>query len=650
VKKIFFLLALIPLMLSAAMMTVNTLAELATGTWCGWCPYAYDGLEVMKDKYPVSDLVCIRYYNASGDLSNAEADARDDYYGVSGYPSCFFNGTVRVGGGGATTADGSRYDPVISKILMGDVTPFTIDVELDVGGGQATATATVRLHDDYSGAAPKLWIALTEDDIDEEITNATRRVVDAGDVSITGEGQDETMEETFTVEPGWTAGNLHAVAFLQIHSTKEILQVSSSYPQPDYHFRLNMEGPRIGRISTTSSFSTSFFITNVGLMSDDFTVTLDEAGLPSGWSADLTEPAMFTSTSLDPGAQASYAVEVDANGNPGQGVLVIRVSSGDGEEQEIPVHVLTNTADFNIVDDDVGKDYETYITAALDALGETYAVWDCSFGPFSLENLSAATTPVLIWCTGDDYETALEAGDQALLKSYLDGGGKLFLTGQNIGYHLAGPDSDWQSKTFYHDYIHANYIHFNAEDSSISGISGDPITAGMSFRIDGGDGASNQAFPSKIEPRDADATTIFEYSTGDVAGIRTESGVYKLVYLAFGYEAIDNAADRRDLLEKALDWLGSASSTDIEDVDLAVNPGLVIASISGDLVMASYRLPGSNGFLDVYDATGRRITSRKLTEPEGEVGLSLSHLPVGCYFLQLRTDYVIESLKMILVR
>ncbi|MBN2378603.1 Omp28-related outer membrane protein [candidate division WOR-3 bacterium] len=648
-KKSIVFLFFVPLFLSAGMIPVNVLAELATGTWCGWCPYAYDGLEVMKSRYPASDFVCMRYYNNSGDLSNPEADSRDNYYNVTGYPSCFFNGTVKVTGGGETTADGSRYDPVVSGLLMGETTPFGIEVGLDVGGGKATATATVKLHDGYSGTEPKLWIGLTEDDIGGEITNVTRRIVDAGNATITAEGSEQVFEETFDVEQGWNSGNLHAVAFLQINSTKEILQVGSSYPKPDYHFRLNMAGSRIERIAPSGTFSTSFFVTNVGNLSDEFTVSLDDTGLPSGWSADLVEPVAYSSVTLDPGAKADYMIEVNPNGNSGDGELIIEVSSGNEEEQQIPVHILTNTADYIVIDDDVGADYDEYLAASLDVMGAYYAVWDCSYGAFNLDNLSPTKTPVLIWCTGDDYVTTLNTEDQDLLASYLDAGGKLFLTGQNIGYNLSGPDSDWESKMFYNDYIHANYIHFNSENTSISGVAGDPITNGMSFNIEGGDGANNQDNPSKISPYDASATAIFKYSTGDIAAIRTEAGSYKIVYLAFGFEGIDNASSRNDLLEKALDWLGPASSTGVTEQEQVISSVFEISTIGNGYISASYILPSPRGQLDIYDALGCWITGIELNTAKGEARLNLSGMPTGCYFVQLKSCGNTLSRKVVLL-
>ena len=46
---------------------------------------------------------------------------------------------------------------------------------------------------------------------------------------------------------------------------------------------------------------------------------------------------------------------------------------------------------------------------------------------------------------------------------------------------------------------------------------------------------------------------------GDVgsctAGLRVDTGTYKVVYFAFGFEAINSAADRQAVMERVLNWL-----------------------------------------------------------------------------------------------
>ena len=112
---------------------------------------------------------------------------------------------------------------------------------------------------------------------------------------------------------------------------------------------------------------------------------------------------------------------------------------------------------------------------------------------------------------------------------------------------------------WYHDYLHASYVRDDTNIYYLDGVAGDPITDGLDLHIQGGDGANNQEYPDAIAPYDSDATTIFSYRgssyTGGIRSIDATSGA-RVVYLGFGFEAIDNAQDRADLLGAALDWLG----------------------------------------------------------------------------------------------
>lgn len=651
-KKIVLLAVFLPLVMAAGLRPLNVIAEDATATWCGYCPQAYAGLEIMKGSYPVPDFVAVRYYATSGDYGSEETDGRIAYYGITGYPTVVFNGAEKVVGGGDATADGSRYDPVVSSMLAKG-SPFWVTVDLSIAANKATVTGKVELFGNYSGASPKLRVVLTEDDVTADHTNLTRRVVTSDDVTITNEGQEQTFEEVFDIDAGWNAGKLHAVAFLQIDGTKEVLQSASTYPLPDYHCRLTAPS-RITRLASAGTFTSTFYITNVGSKSDQFTVTLDKSKLPSGWSAQLAEPVTKGTVTLASGEGAEYQIQIKPNGNTGQGDAVVKVSSASGgEEQELSFRVITNDVDVNLVDDDGGEEFENYFTASLDGIGKTYGVWDVGLSEFDLANLAADKAPVIVWSCGWSFPS-LTKDDRDLLKFYLDHGGKLFLTGQDIGWDLCDGDSEdatADAKQFYNNYLHAKYVSDDANNTAISGVAGDPITDGMSFAIAGGDGADNQDYPSIIDPYDASANTIFEYSTGSGAAVRAEADRYKVVYLAFGYEAIDNAADRKDLLDKALTWLGPADpiSSVVENNAPSVLMHLETELLIRKVLMVSYGMPESHGNLSVYDALGRRVSDVALTSSQGSVKLDLSGFPSGCYFARLRSGDASTCARFVLV-
>ncbi len=195
-----------------------------------------------------------------------------------------------------------------------------------------------------------------------------------------------------------------------------------------------------------------------------------------------------------------------------------------------------------VVDDDAGKTYEGYYTAALDALGKEYDTWNVqSQGSPSLAELQERG--VVIWFTGDDYQTTLTSTDQSNLGSYLDGGGKLFVSGQDLGYDIRGD-------AFYGNYLHASYVRDDTDEYDLTGTD---ILSGVNVNISGTGGANNQGYPSEIDTGSG-AVGVFDYAgTYTWGGIRWE-GAYKVVYFSFGFEAINTASARNSVMEAVLSW------------------------------------------------------------------------------------------------
>ncbi len=198
-----------------------------------------------------------------------------------------------------------------------------------------------------------------------------------------------------------------------------------------------------------------------------------------------------------------------------------------------------------LVDDDANKSYQTYYANALAANGYSYDTWTVySQGSPTLAKLQQYS--IVVWLTGSDYSTTLTSTDQSNLASYLNGGGKLFISGQDIGY-------DIRSDSFYGTYLHATY---KRDDTNTYGLDGADFLAGVSINVSGGDGANNQSYPSEITPANG-GVGVLDYTgtTYTYGGVRY-AGTYKLVYFSFGFEAINSATSRNTVMQKVISWLG----------------------------------------------------------------------------------------------
>lgn len=118
----------------------------------------------------------------------------------------------------------------------------------------------------------------------------------------------------------------------------------------------------------------------------------------------------------------------------------LNITSAGGYLITDSLKILIGTPVFLLVDDDGGDLYEEQYLRAM-GKNQTFAeVWDVSLKSTPTKG-ELDQYKAVIWYTGDDQVNTLTSEEQAILASYLDGGGNLFLTGQNIGYDLVSTGS-----------------------------------------------------------------------------------------------------------------------------------------------------------------------------------------------------------------
>jgi hypothetical protein len=230
------------------------------------------------------------------------------------------------------------------------------------------------------------------------------------------------------------------------------------------------------------------------------------------------------------------------------------------QNRSLEVEVFSAIGNILLVDDDGGDSYESWYETALLMSNYVYERYDTSTQPVPSASFMQGYTAV-VWFTGH-LSTTLTTDEKNSLSTYLDNGGKLFITGQDIGYDIHS-DAD----NFYSNYLHANYLADTA-GWDVDGEVGDPIGDGLSFGISSGDGANNQDWPDGIEPI-GNATSCFYYNgTAYKAGIKVSEGLYRVVYFGFGFEAINNMEDRNTVMSRILGWLAAEHEIGVTNLDI----------------------------------------------------------------------------------
>jgi len=616
----------------------------------------------LLDTYDNIEFDAIEYLATSGGLGTPESDARMTYYGSNGLPHTLFNGGNLMVGGGTNLIDGSVFGAVVNKMLP-DATPLKMSISsFSFDGASAGVTLDLELEGDLPNVAnKKLRVAILEDDLIYSGThyhNVLRKMLPDQSLSISSDGETQQISINFTADASWVVENTRLVAFVQDDTSKEIIQSCNSRPIPDYSSRFYVLGERIQVENGVVEFEECALF-NTGNLADTYDISLDTSELPAQWSASFSyEGSDYTSLSiaLDPETRAKFHVTIDAATIAGgQVTLVFHSQSGVAADRRITFQVISPDVKVLLVDDDGGQNYDSlYFEPALETTGKSHATWNRSSSGVSAEAL--ANFDAVVWQCGWDFPT-VDADDRAAISAYLDGGGNLFITGQDIGWEL--DDAGGASLDWYHDYLHANYIADDTNMLSLTGVTDDPITDGLSFSIAGGDGAGNQDYPSDIDPRDASASVVLTYDANRNGGIKVDTGVYKVVYLSFGYEGISNAGDRADLMQGIINWFlpGAVAVGDNLPGSMALlgnvpNPFNPMTEISFSLASEQ------TVKLGVYDIKGhlvRELNPGNLTAGQHSVTWDgADHagrsLPSGTYFCRILGEGKSDAVKMMLVR
>jgi subtilisin family serine protease len=164
-----------------------------------------------------------------------------------------------------------------------------------------------------------------------------------------------------------------------------------------------------------------------------------------------------------------------------------------------------------LVDDDGGNTYETYYKQALEYLGYSYDYYMVPVNDDGPDAAKLRQYKLVIWFTGNEYSpdsqtpTNVTPDDQANIRSFLDNGGRLFISGQDIGYDIG-------STSFYRNYLHARFITDDANGSFYTGLND---FAGLSLDLSStyGNGAQNQRSIDAVKP--LDGATAFYISYND---------------------------------------------------------------------------------------------------------------------------------------
>jgi len=313
-------------------------------------------------------------------------------------------------------------------------------------------------------------------------------------------------------------------------------------------------------------------VRNMGYQTDSFNLTISgNTYTTTIWDSTFTTQT----TQLGPlaaGATGMVGLKVSVPAgaaNNATDVVALRVQSVASATitATLTAQTIAVTRDVLLVDnDDNGPNVSSYFVSAM---GTTpHNLWDLRAnvaGPTQLPRNYVLAHKTIIWFAGQSYPAPL-AFYEGVLKDFLDAGGNLFMTGQDILDQAAG------TTPFVHDYLHIDWDGSEAQNDThtltATAYISSPVTNGMGAIPVDNSAIGFADYNDQITPISPaipafldDKGEVNALSVVDVSGVT--SNTYKVVFLAFAYEAMGTAADRAELMQRSLTYFGGTGANPV---------------------------------------------------------------------------------------
>jgi hypothetical protein len=204
--------------------------EIGTGTWCPYCPGASMGAHDLLTNGKSVGVI----KNHNGDtFTNSYSNARNSYYGITGYPTAIFDGVVSVVGGSNTVSMYPTYLPIYETRKFQN-SAFVIEIFGQNTGLDYSLTIRVtkvaNIPVSYNNLV--MHLVLTESEIPfnwqgQTILNNVQRLMSPNEFGTAldfSSGNTMDINLNFSLNAAWVLDNLELVSFIQNLDGKEILQ------------------------------------------------------------------------------------------------------------------------------------------------------------------------------------------------------------------------------------------------------------------------------------------------------------------------------------------------------------------------------------------------------------------------------------------
>lgn len=591
------------------------------------------------------------------DFNPSESDAMVSYYGVSGVPDMFTNGAEFGGPAGVTqdivnnlTSESSPIRIIVSESLVGTTAYINIDIQtvgtVPAGSYKLKAAEVERIID---------YVSAPGTNGETEFPNVFREFL-TGSSGVTftpaAVGSSVSFDYVYAYDGALVPENMYTLAWVQNTATKEVLN-SGATGDPSVEIVNTTASSFIqGTIGGAAAFSGN--VINLGVASANIEMEL-VSNQPADWTSNYTyNGATYTTTasgSINGITTLPLGINVTVGPTPAIGEYTLTVSFPDNPEimpQVLNYYIISGVTDL-VVNNEVsfgdGTPYGTYDWESLytDALAAADVTTYAATSHFTMKK--GFTDDVLSGVENIYFNVGWTfpgiSGDEEkveMLMEFLDNGGNLFISGQDLGWEVNEYAAFYPSSVeFYEDYLHASFVNDAASGaSSFTAIAADEWYGAILESDISKPYGTTYYYPEQIEVNGVDGFEIFSYNAGTkIGGVRAETSDYKTVYLGIGIEMIEDDAVRNAVMEATyLYFKGELSGIAFDELvggllgGAQPNPAVNSTTITLSNI-------DKNFTICVTDVTGKIVLEDNINAGANTYTLSTADLSSGMYFYYL---------------
>jgi hypothetical protein len=600
-------------------------------------------------------------------------DDRTFFYGVNAIPQMRMCGNRKI----SDPADFSQLDV---DNIWNEGSPLKISVTQVDNGNNRDATVTIQTIGNPPAGNYKLYCAVIQHDTtftsppgqngETFFPDVFREMLPSDNgisITIPTTGNSITVgpfnfleDQAFWVNPN----KIEVVAFIQNVNTREIIQCGSTIDPPTNEMMTHASPDFIN--SPASVLQTfPFTCGNSGNASEQYNFTLTSTA-PAGWTSSFTvnSNTYTSSTTLTIPASTIYpaSISVTPNANHGVGkytLTMTSVTNPTAPPMFINVYVMSGVTDLivnnanTVIDESILGDANNWSSVYKNGLA---AAGCTSWGNLddqhilihAFQNNQMTGVNDIYFNVGYTYISLPFWSDSVLvpeLTTFLNGGGRLFMSGQQVAYFMDGQFANTASHNFMHNMMGTHYTQWgydvnhnwtlatNTSDAVFGAVPNSAITNYYGMNPAG----YPNYFPGIIHDTLL-GNQIFYYNadTTKGAGVRTTNGIFKTVFISPGIEMLGSAAVQNQILALSYYWFNGTLS--VEEYDAAMknislgqnypNPGNSSTTIPFTNVDHDMRL-------QVLDLQGRIVVDEIVNKGAQNAEVSLQGLEEGIYLYRL---------------